>query len=195
MLKVASFIQDYLILNVIIFSVLAYVFPDRVLLAAPYLNYFFAVTMFCVGMLMPKEQVMMLKQKPLRAVSGTAMQFLFMPLLAFLSVWLFNVRGDARTGVLIAGAVPGAMASNLMSALAGADVALSVSITTLSTIVSPVITPLMLILYGGGKLDVQFLSMVFSICWMVVIPVIAGYFTKKRFNLVKDSIFFANFLN
>ncbi|MBI5375454.1 MAG: bile acid:sodium symporter family protein [Candidatus Schekmanbacteria bacterium] len=186
--KIASFIQDYLVLNVMIFSALAYLVPFWALSAAPYLNYFFAITMFCVGMLMPKKQVEMLRQKPTRAISGTAMQFFFMPLLSFLVVWIFRIDGDARTGILIAGAVPGAMASNLMSLLAGADVALSVSITSLSTIVSPILTPMMLMFYGGGKLELQFFSMVLSILWMVVIPVIAGYITKTRFEKTIEGV-------
>ncbi len=178
--RAAQFLQDYLVLNVIIFSAAAYFLPAWALAIKPYLNYFFALTMFCVGMLIPEEQIKMLKTKPQRALAGSLMQFFLMPLLAYLCCVAFGIKGDLRTGMILTGAVPGAMASNLMSSLAGADVALSVSITTLSTILAPMLTPLLLLFYGGNRLEMPFLSMVTSISWMVVIPVVAGYLIKLR---------------
>lgn len=177
---IAIFFQDYLVLNVLIFSAAAYFFPIWALAIKPYLNYFFALTMFCVGMLIPEEQIELLKKKPQRAMAGSFMQFLIMPLLAYACCIIFGIKGDLRTGMILTGAVPGAMASNLMSALAGADVALSVSVTTLSTILAPLLTPLLLLAYGGSRLEMPFFSMVLNISWMVVIPVIAGYFIKLR---------------
>lgn len=178
--RVALFLQDYLILNVIIFSAAAFFLPSWALAIKPYLNYFFALTMLCVGMLIPEAQIEMLKKKPHRAAAGSFMQFLLMPLLAYLCCLTFGINGDLKTGMILTGAVPGAMASNLMSALAGADVALSVSVTTLSTILAPLLTPTLLFLYGGESLKMPFLSMVWSISWLVVIPVVAGYLIKLR---------------
>lgn len=174
MRKIFSHISRNIILWVILFSIIAYSVPSIFTFIKGFLEYFFAITMFCVGTLVSPEHARLLVKKPLRVGAGTILQFTVMPSVSFLTSFLFRDPG-IRIGIILTGCVPGAMASNLMSALANADVALSVSITTLSTLLSPVVTPALLYLLAGSIVKIKFLSMFVKLMWMVVIPVGTGY--------------------
>ena len=62
-----------------------------------------------------------------------------------------------------------------MSYIAKADVAYSVSLTTVSTLLAPVLTPGLTLLLAGTRLDISFWAMFSQVCWMVVVPLLAGF--------------------
>ncbi len=172
-------VSQNLILWVIVWSVAAYSYPRPFISIKPYLEYFFTLTMLCVGLLLNPQHVRMLSQNPQRVGVGTLLQFTIMPATVF-SVSIFFDDPLVKTGIILTGCVPGAMASNLMSALAEADVALSVSITTLSTLLSPLVTPFLLYVMAGSMVKINFSAMCVKLMWMVVLPVIAGYILRLR---------------
>ncbi len=61
-----------------------------------------------------------------------------------------------------------------MSYLAKANVALSVSITTVSTLLAPFVTPALIYLFANEWLEVSFLSMLWSVVQVVLIPIALG---------------------
>ncbi len=68
----------------------------------------------------------------------------------------------------------GGTSSNVMSYLAKANVALSVSITTVSTLLAPFVTPALIYLFANEWLEVSFLSMLWSVVQVVLIPIALG---------------------
>lgn len=172
-------IHENLVLWVIGGSLFSFLLPSIFKPVKPFLEWFFAITMFCIGVLLNPEHLSFLWRKPHRMFAGTLMQYTIMPSLAFIASLPFH-NENLKIGILIAGCVPGAMASNLMSALANADVVLSVSVTTLSTLFSPVVTPGLLYFLAGKFVKVDFFRMFINLLLMVVIPVCAGYLVKLR---------------
>ncbi len=127
---------------VILGGLAAYFWPWLFLPLRKFLDIFFALTMFGVGMVLDPHAFVDIFKKFKTVLIGVLSQFTIMPGLAFLIATLFAFNEDFSIGLILAGSAPGAMASNVLSYLAGADVAYSVSLTTASTLLAPVLTPL-----------------------------------------------------
>ncbi len=105
---------------------------------------------------------------------GIFLQFTVMPFVGYGIALLFGFEPEIAAGVVLIGSVSGGVASNLMAYLAGANVALSVTMTACSTLVSPVMTPFWMKVLAGRLVPVDFLTMMFSIINMIIVPIIAG---------------------
>ena len=99
-------------------------------------------TMFCVGALLPADEVRQLARKWWSVLGGTCVQYISMPLLAWGLARAFQLSPDLTLGVVLVGCVPGAMASNVLTLAAKGNVSYSVSLTTVATLVSPLVVPL-----------------------------------------------------
>ena len=126
-------------------------------------------------------------QQPLKIILGTSLQFILMPLAAFLISHLFALERELMIGMVLVGCCPGGTASNVICYLANGELALSISLTMVSTLMSVIATPLLTLLYLGQAIEVPIAGMISSIFQMVIVPVFVGlilntYFSK---NLVK----------
>lgn len=134
------------------------------------------LTMFCIGALLPPDEVRALGRQWPSVAFGTAVQYCTMPLLAWLAVWAWGFTGDVRIGLLIVGCVPGAMASNMLTLVARGNVSYSVGLTTLATLLSPFVVPAALKLTAGTSVpDSSLLQVGIDLAWMVVLPVLVGF--------------------
>ncbi|MBE8268863.1 bile acid:sodium symporter family protein, partial [Leptospira borgpetersenii serovar Ballum] len=111
---------------------------------------------------------------PRAVIIGVCLQFSIMPTLAFIIAKSFHLPPDIAVGVILVGCCPGGTSSNVMSYLAKANVALSVSITTVSTLLAPFVTPALIYLFANEWLEVSFLSMLWSVVQVVLIPIALG---------------------
>jgi len=71
------------------------------------------------------------------------------------------------------------MASNVLTLAARGNVSYSLSLTTLATLVSPVFVPLVLKLALGRNAPLPVGKTSFELCWMVVLPVVAGHVSTR----------------
>jgi len=140
------------------------------------------VVMFCIGTLLPTSEVNAVARRWPTVVTGTAIQYLSMPLLAWLMVLWFSPPPATAAGILIVGCVPGAMASNVLTLTAHGNVSYSVSLTTSATLLSPLVVPAILgitlaqeVNYDGGR-AVSMLTLT------VVLPVVAGHLFRRLLN-------------
>ena len=183
MQKAAEFIQRTLLFWLTACSLAAFFWPDMLgtetldpfLKTAPAIPYQFAVTMFCIGCLLPREEVDQLAKRWPMVLGGTTIQYLSMPLLAWGVATLLGLEGPYLVGVIVVGCVPGAMASNVLTLAARGNVSYSVSLTTMATILSPFIVPLVLTLTLSEQQDVPTQKIMIALLWQVVGPVIAGH--------------------
>jgi BASS family bile acid:Na+ symporter len=177
-------------------STLAFVWPtitdsfDPFALPANALLTLVAMTMFCLGLVVKDHELTELRQRPLTVFLGVLVQCTLMPALAWLVVWTLELQGPLSYGVMLCGCVPGAMASNVLTMTARGNVSYSVSLTSVATLLSPVTVPIALTIVAGletGSDVFKPAKMATTLLLTVVIPVIAGYLTKRRVSAVRRS--------
>jgi len=139
--KFLSFYTKYFAVWVILFGVVAFLFPEPFVALKDYNKHFFALTMFGIGAVLQLEDFKRIAKKPLIVLIGSCAQFSIMPLGAFILAKAFALPPEIAVGLILTGSAPGAMASNVMSYIAKADTAYSVSLTTVSTLLCPLLTP------------------------------------------------------
>jgi bile acid:Na+ symporter, BASS family len=184
-------LQRFLLVWLVLSSLAAYywpawipVGPDPFLRSAPWLWLLITVTMFSIGWMLPRDEVRQLRFRWPTILGGTAVQYLTMPLLAYLMGRACGLTGEYLIGVVMVGSVPGAMASNVLTFLAGGNTSYSVSLTTSATLLSPLAVPLALglALQAERAVDQRVLiQAALQLLGTVVVPVIAGYVCANWF--------------
>ncbi len=182
--RILKFYTKYFAVWVIIFGVVAYLWPGPFVGLKKFNETFFALTMFGIGAVLEVNDFKRIANKPSIVLLGCIAQYSIMPVGAFVLAKMFNLSPELTVGLILTGAAPGAMASNVMSYIAKADTAYSVSLTTVSTLLCPVLTPGLTYLLAKSTLPIPFWNMFFSVIYMVVAPLILGFavrhFFKKR---------------
>lgn len=166
----------------IIFSVIAFVYP---LVFSPYSNAItplLGIVMFGMGITLTADDFLLVLRRPGVIAIGTAMQYILMPLIAFLLSYALNLPVEIMAGMVLLGACPGGTASNVICYLAKGDVALSITLTSVSTLLAFILTPALTWLYIGQAVHVEVGSMMLSIVKIVLIPVALGIIVNTLFN-------------
>lgn len=83
-------------------------------------------------------------RRPKAVTIGTAMQLLFVPLVAFLFIKYAGLIGGVAVGFALIAAIPGGTTSNIFTYLAKGNSPLSISITAITTLACLLTTPLIL---------------------------------------------------
>lgn len=179
-------LQRFLLLWLILLSAVAYWWPDltgSIDVGDPFfatrdwgiLSPIFGVAMFCIGCLLPPDELQQLRKRWDSVLAGTAIQYTVMPLSAYGAAMLFQLDDASTIGLVLVGCVPGAMASNVLTLAARGNVSYSVSLTTSATLLSPLVVPFALTLFLGQRVPVDAMSIFLSLLATVVGPVLAGY--------------------
>lgn len=141
--------------------------------------------MFGVGTTMGYKDFGGIIRQPKAVIIGIICQFTIMPFVGFAIANTFNFPPEIAAGVILIGCVPSGLASNVMSYIANANVPLSVTVTAIATLLAPLMTPLLMELLAGQFVSVDFLTMMWDIIKMVILPICAGllynYFLGGRF--------------
>ncbi|NOZ11040.1 MAG: bile acid:sodium symporter family protein [Gammaproteobacteria bacterium] len=158
-------------------SVAAFLYPPAFLVFKDYFLWFFAATMFAIGVVMEPEELVDTVKRPMRIGLGVLTQYTVMPLFGFAAAMVVMAAGLPKAlalGFIIVGCAPGAMASNVIVYLAGGAVAYSVALTTVATFLSPLLTPALVEFFGSVLLPIPFWGIMKTILWVVLVPLIAG---------------------
>jgi len=161
-------------------ATLAYIHPPLFLIFKNYFLWFFAATMFSLGLVLEVGDLKTEIVQPKRVALGVMSQFSVMPLLVWLVAQYPGFSPAIAIGFIIVGCAPGAMASNVIVFLAGGAVAFSVTLTTVATLLSPVLTPLLVKVLGGAILPVEFWPLTITIIKTVLLPLVLGLIIQKR---------------
>lgn len=158
----------------ILFSLLSYLQPNLVVGFKSWIIPLLITIMFCMGITLKVEDFKRVLKRPKVIALAVSLQFLLMPLAAFIISKLFELSDELLVGMVLVGAVSGGTASNVIAYLAKADVALSITMTVVSTLLSIIVTPYLTLLYVGQTVPVPATSMLLSILKIVFIPVVVG---------------------
>lgn len=174
-------------------SVLAYFQPSLVVDFKSWIIPLLTLIMFCMGVTLSIEDFKRVLKKPKVIALTAILQFLLMPLAAFIVSKTLGFSVELTVGMVLVGAVSGGTASNVIAYLAKADVALSITMTIVSTLLSVLITPYLTLLYVGQSVPVPASSMLLSIFKIVFIPVVLGIILNHFFHkyIQKSYDFFA----
>jgi len=125
--------------------------------------------------------------RPRAMVVGTVAQVVLIPALAFGLAQLMGLSPAIAVGLVIIAACPGGTTSNIFTLLARGNVALSITLTVLASLITivtiPLYTNLALDLYSTGEAEtvhLPVLKTVITLLVIVVIPVLAGMFIRRR---------------
>jgi BASS family bile acid:Na+ symporter len=132
------------------------------------------IIMFGMGTAMSAKDFLGVVKMPKGVLVGLTCQFTIMPVLGFAIATMFNFPAEIAAGVVLIGSSPSGLASNVMAYLAKANLALSVTLTAVSTLLAPLMTPLLMELFAGEFVPIDFWGMMLSIVKIVILPIIVG---------------------
>ena len=168
----------------------ACLWPGPFAQARPAIVPLLGVIMLSMGMTLTMQDFAEVARKPRAVTVGVGLQYVFMPLSAWIISMALHLPPALMAGMVLTGACPGGTASNVICFLAEGDVALSITLTACSTILSVAATPFLTWLYAGQTVPVPAASMFLSILKIVLVPVAAGVFINtvagSRLRTVKQ---------
>ena len=161
-------------LAAVLIAVLAVLFPALLNWGGSLIVPLLGLIMLGMGSTLSVRDFAMAVKKPRAVCVGMVLQFLLMPLLAFVVGKVLDLPREQFIGLVMVGAVAGGTASNVITYLAGGDVALSITMTACSTVAGIVLTPLISGLYLSHTVEVPAWAMFKSILQVVALPVALG---------------------
>jgi predicted Na+-dependent transporter len=113
--------------------------------------------------------------RPLPLISIVVLQHILMPIFAkLLASAGFPDQPALITGFILAAALPVGITAVIWSGMSEGDVALSLTATTLDTLLSPLTVSLILMLFIGESVQVNYQALMAGLLKMIVIPSIIG---------------------
>ncbi|WP_428742490.1 bile acid:sodium symporter family protein [Tenacibaculum sp.] len=113
------------------------------------LNIALAIIMFGIALDIKIDDFKRLINNPKILFVGLLSQFILLPLLTFVLVYILNPYPSFALGMILIAACPGGNVSNFYSKMANGNAALSVSLTAFATIICLIMTPLNLELWAS----------------------------------------------
>lgn len=168
-----SFINQFPLWAIFLAAVACF-FPTEFSALKPGIVPLLALVMFAMGMTLTAEHFLAVLKKPKIIVIGVAIQFLLMPLFAYVLSEAFKLPTDLLIGMVLVGSTAGGTASNVICYLGNGNVALSILMTLTSTLCAVFLMPALTYIYLSQSVPVPVFDMFFSILIMVVIPVLLG---------------------
>ena len=146
-----------------------------------------AIIMFGMGLTLVLDDFGRLFTYPKTVLVGLWNQLVFLPLIGFLIIILFDLSSSMAIGVMILSVCPGGPTSNLITQVARGNIGLSVTLTALASLITVFTIPMILskaITYFTGDtgviIELPVLQTMLQILVITVIPVSIGMVIRKR---------------
>ena len=148
-----------------------------------------AFIMFGVALGIKTSNFQELLKNPKSVITGVISQFLLLPALTFLLVWMFKPIQGLALGMILVAACPGGNLSNFFSSISKGNVALSITLTAIASVLAAVMTPINFSfwsnLYLGDNLlinvEIDTYKMMKLVFGLLVIPLILGLGFAAKF--------------
>ena len=146
-----------------------------------------AIIMFGMGLTLVFSDFGRLFAYPKEVLIGLCNQLIFLPLIGFLIILLFDLNSSMAIGIMILSLCPGGPTSNLITQVARGNIGLSVTLTALASLITVFTIPIILseaVTYFTGETDVVIelpvLQTMLQILVITVIPVSIGMIIRKK---------------
>lgn len=190
--KLSQFATSTFLLWMLVAAIIGFIFPSQLASLGTAVPWLLGIVMLGMGMAINPRDFKAIFQTPKPVIIGVILQFTIMPTLAYLIAKLFQLPPELAIGVILVGCCPGGTSSNVMSYLAKANVALSVAITSVSTLLAPFVTPALIYVFAHEWLNVSFMSMLWSVVQVILIPIALGFvlqlLSKRMTNKVSEAL-------
>ena len=153
--------------------------------------------MFGVALQLKIDDFKRVFSAPKSVLIGFISQFIALPFLTFLVVWIFKPMPSVAMGMMIVAACPGGNISNFMTSLANGNTALSVCMTAIASVCAVFMTPLNISLYGGlyeptslilEEVSLDFFAMLEIVGMILLIPLVLGMLLRYYKPKIADSL-------
>ena len=161
------------------FAILGYGVPDVWVGLKSAIIPLLVVVMFTMGLTLTGGDFLRAMKSPGLVMSGLLLQYLVMPLAAWILALLLELPDALMVGMVLVGTTAGGTASNVITYLAKGDLALSITMTLCSTLLAIVAMPWLTWLYVGQRVPVPALDMLFNLIKIVLIPVLSGLLVNR----------------
>lgn len=132
------------------------------------------IIMFGMGATVSIKAFIGVIKQPKGVILGFILQFTIMPLVGFILASQSGFPPEIAAGIILVGCSPSGLASNVMAYLGRGNVPLSLTITSVNTLFAPIMTPVLMALFAGTFIEINTISMMWSIMNIVILPVTAG---------------------
>ncbi|MBO0323643.1 bile acid:sodium symporter family protein [Muricauda sp. CAU 1633] len=132
------------------------------------------IIMFGMGTSMSIKDFAGVIKSPKGVLVGVSAQLAIMPIVGYALASVSGFPPEIAAGIVLIGCSPSGVASNVMAYLAKANLALSITITSIATLLAPFVTPVLMKLLAGQFVEINVLTMMWSITKMIILPIGAG---------------------
>ena len=146
-----------------------------------------AIIMFGMGLTLVISDFTRLFTYPKEIFIGLFNQLVFLPLIGFLIILLFDLDSTMAIGIMILSLCPGGPTSNLITQVSRGNIGLSVTLTAIASLITVFTIPIILsevIAYFSGEIDVvielPIIQTMLQILVITVIPVSIGMVIRKK---------------
>ena len=146
-----------------------------------------AIIMFGMGLTLVVGDFGRLFTYPKAVIVGLCNQLIFLPLIGFSIILLFDLSSSMAIGIMILALCPGGPTSNLITQVARGNIGLSVTLTALASLITVFTIPIILskaITYFTGEtgvvIELPIVQTMLQILIITVIPVSIGMIIRKK---------------
>ena len=146
-----------------------------------------AIIMFGMGLTLVVADFGSLFTYPKAVIVGLCNQLIFLPLIGFSIILLFDLSSSMAIGIMILALCPGGPTSNLITQVARGNIGLSVTLTALASLITVFTIPIILskaITYFTGEtgvvIELPIVQTMLQILIITVIPVSIGMVIRKK---------------
>lgn len=138
------------------------------------------IIMLGMGMALKPADFKLVLSNPKAVSLGIFAQMVMLPLLAYLIVLAFDLKGAMAMGLMILALCPGGTTSNMYTYLAKGDIALSVTLTSVVSLLAPLTVPVMIaalmgiIMTDEQVIELPVLKTVIQLLVITVVPIGIG---------------------
>ena len=154
------------------------------------LNIILALMMFGIALSLKAQDFRQVVRQPKGPLVGLAAQFILLPAITALLVWLFQVPAQVSLGLILVSCCPGGSFSNIVTYLAKGNTAMSVSMTGIASLLATVLTPFNFMFYASlnpqtsallQAISVEASSMFTIVALVLALPLSLGLLCGKFF--------------
>jgi len=155
------------------------------------INFALAIIMFGVAIEIEFNHFREVIKNPKAMLVGVFSQFIVLPALTFLFIWIIQPTASVALGMILVAASPGGNISNFMTSIAKGNSALSISLTAFATVMAVFMTPLNFSFWGNLysetsdmliPIKIDPYQMVKTVMLLLGAPVVLGLLFRKYFE-------------